>query len=86
MLGKQHIAYLRMLGVKRLILMYDNEEPKKENQKEGAGNVSMRIQVASIKEVIHEVCEKICPRTDPSACLESMHSAKQLRDMILSEF
>ena len=86
-LGKNHLAYLRMIGVKRLILMYDNEEAKG-SKSDGAGNMSMEQQIASIKslKIIPEVQERICPLSDPSTCLESPRAAKQLKELLFREF
>lgn len=83
LLGKQHLAYLRMLGVRELILMYDNEEAKG-NKEEGAGNMSMEQQAAFIKNM--KVISLVCPKSDPSACLKNRLYAEQLKRIIHSEF
>ena len=66
-LGKHHIAYLRILGVKRLLLMYDNED---------AGEESMQQQARQIHSMQVIPCE--CPRKDPSEALEKWEWAKEL--------
>jgi hypothetical protein len=83
LLGKNHLAYLRMLGVVNLLLMYDNEEAKG-NKTEGAGNLSMAQQAAFIKTM--RVSPLICPYSDPSACLKNPLSAEKLRSIILAGF
>src|ERR1700739_1680009 len=78
-LGMAHRAYLRMLGVQELILMYDNEEAKagKVGATDGAGNMSMEQQAAAIKEM--KVTITKCPLLDPSECLKSPIYAKKLK-------
>ena len=83
LLGKPHLAYLRMLGVRELILMYDNEEAKG-TKKEGAGNMSMEQHVAFIKNM--KVIPLVCPKSDPSSCLKNPLYAEQLKRIIRSEF
>ena len=83
MLGKQHIAYLRMLGVRHLYLMYDNEVAK-EGKKAGAGNMSAEQQAAYIKTM--NVKALTCPQSDPSECLKSPLFARRLQTTLSLEF
>jgi len=82
-LGKNHIAYLRMLGVQNLALMYDNEVAKV-GKKEGAGNMSAEQQMRSIKNMT--VSSLVCPLEDPSLCLQFRQYAEKLRLRISAEF
>ena len=83
MLGKQHIAYLRMLGVRDLFLMYDNEVAK-EGKTGGAGNMSAEQQVAYIKTM--NVKALTCPQSDPSECLKHPIFARKLQTILSIEF
>ncbi len=82
-LGKNHVVYLRMLGVRELLLMCDNEEAKR-GEKDGAGNMAMEQQVALIKTM--KVTPLVCPKSDPSVCLKNSIYAAKLRSSILLEF
>lgn len=81
--GKNHITYLRMLGVNTLLLMYDNEEAKG-GKAAGAGNMSMEQQAASIKTM--KVTPLICPKSDPSVCLKTPIYAEKLKSTISIQF
>ena len=83
LLGKNHIAYLRMLGVKDVLMMFDNEEAKG-TDKDGAGNMSMAQMASSIKTM--RVIPLTCPKSDPSACLKHPVYAEKLKSRILAEF
>lgn len=83
-LGRNHIAYLRMLGVKNLILLYDNEVAKV-GKNEGAGNISAEQQVKTIKS-IPTVTALTCPLEDPSLCLKYQEYAEKLKSRISAEF
>ena len=80
----EHIAYLQMLGVERIYLMFDNEVSSKPTDAEGAGNKAMRI-------ISHTYGKKTgidfrtieCPQDDASLCLEGGGPAKTLRDLLL---
>jgi len=74
-LGKAHIAYLRILGVKRLFLMYDNE---------AQGEESMEQQKRQIRSMPVVPCE--CPQKDPSMALEKLEWAKELSSRIRQQF
>jgi hypothetical protein len=80
-INDRHEAYLKMLGVKTLYFMFDNERPKKEGQTEGAGNASMHRLQHFIKwcnvEPIFTVGE------DASECLKVPARARMLRSQLL---
>lgn len=82
-LGKKHIAYLRMLGVRDVLMMFDNEEAKGKD-KDGAGNMSMAQHAASIKTM--KVHILTCPKSDPSSCLKHPVYAEKLKARIMAEF
>jgi hypothetical protein len=73
-LGDKHVAYLRMLGVKTIYLMYDNEVS-------GAGNKSMEIECRKLSEWFTMIT-LLCPASDPSDCLKSMTVAGKLKRML----
>ena len=64
-LGKRHVAYLRILGVKKLFLMYDNE-----------GKPEGNAVLGHIKDLA--VSEHICPSKDPSDALKDEGSMRTL--------
>jgi hypothetical protein len=82
-LGGDHITYLRMLGVRDIFLMYDNEEAWN-GGKDGAGNLSMQQQKEDIKTMV--VTPLLCPKDDPSECLTHMAYAEKLRGRLRSGF
>jgi 5S rRNA maturation endonuclease (ribonuclease M5) len=59
-IGRKHEEYLRIIGVKTIYLMYDNDD---------AGNKSMQILTHAIKTM--KVVPLACPDSDPSDCLKS---------------
>lgn len=59
-IGRKHEEYLRIIGVKTIYLMYDNDD---------AGNKSMQILTHTIKTM--KVVPLACPDSDPSDCLKS---------------
>ena len=81
---KKHEEYLRILGVKTLHLMFDNELSKKTGGFMGSGNISMAMQKKSITSMKVEIA--LCPASDPSEALQSMKSAMALRKLLNSEF
>jgi hypothetical protein len=81
MLGKHHLAYLTMLGVNQLVLMFDNEEAKGDRSM-GAGNMSMAQQAATIKTM--QVTTIDCPASDPSEALKDPEKTKRLAAKIRS--
>jgi len=81
-LGRDHQAYLRMLGVETIHLMFDNEKPKDENYDIGGGELSMRALQRDITEMKVDVM--YCPSSDPSECLKSYTKALQLRSLLVN--
>jgi hypothetical protein len=80
-IGERHEDYLRMMGVTKIFLMYDNEAPKA-GKDVGAGNLSMwRIQ-NHIKWCQVDVI--LSPAEDASACLKNPVKARLLKSRILS--
>lgn len=83
LLGRNHITYLRMLGVRRVFMMFDNEEVKAGKKgKDGAGNISMEQQAQAVKTMT--LTPLLCPKADPSACLKNRTYAEKLRAVIKS--
>jgi hypothetical protein len=80
-LSDKHEAYLRILGVETLILMFDNERPNKEQYDIGGGNLSMRILKNKIKsmQVFIQLLEG---GNDPASALQSTQGAKRLRELL----
>jgi hypothetical protein len=74
-LGKAHVSYLRILGIKRLFLMYDNE---------AQGDESMEQQRRQITSMLVVPCE--CPQKDPSLALKKREWAKELSSRIRQQF
>ena len=73
-LGEEHILYLRMLGLKTLYLMYDNETSD-------AGNRAMRELKKSLDGVF-DVQTLLCPADDPSDCLKSKSKLRSLQSIL----
>lgn len=82
-IGLRHEAYLRMLGVKTIYLMFDNEAPKGKNDA-GSGNIAMWATKKNITWC--EVQILLSPAEDASACLKSPITARRLRSILLSVF
>ena len=83
-INEKHEAYLRMLGVDTLNLMFDNEEPDREKGKDiGAGNLSMKILQKKIKTM--DVVIRTLKGSDPSAALKSEKGAERLRELLLNQ-
>ena len=80
-LGKDHVVYLRMLGVETLYLMFDNEKPK-EDYDIGAGEISMRTLKKKITDMEVEIL--FCPSSDPSEALKLYPKARQLKSLLCS--
>jgi hypothetical protein len=80
-INDDHMAYLQMLGVERVYLLFDNETSSRDD--EGAGNKAMRI-ISSVygKKTGVDFRTLLCPNDDPSMCLESYRAAKLLRDQL----
>lgn len=73
-LGAKHVAFLRMLGVKDLYLMYDNEAS-------GQGNKAMEVESNTLSKyfTVHTL---LCPASDPSDALKSATVADKLKRML----
>jgi hypothetical protein len=80
-LGAGHLAYLRMLGIDTLHLMFDNEKPK-ENYDIGGGELSMRALQRDVTSMKVDIL--YCPSSDPSECLKSYAKAQQLRNLLVN--
>ena len=72
-IGKKHQDYLRILGVKEIALMYDNEPS-------GAGEKAMQALKREIKTM--KVSPLTCPTHDPSDCLKSAVKKEALKSML----
>jgi hypothetical protein len=81
-LGKEHQAYIRMLGLRRLYLMFDNELPSAGNSI-GAGNLAMRQHSKELSRYF-DVRMLLCPACDPSEALKNGHTAAKLRAILRS--
>jgi hypothetical protein len=91
-IGTNHIAYLRMLGVETVYLLFDNERGKNRESETvqedtrnyrnmGAGNFSMERLKAEITTM--EVVPMICPGSgDPSAALTHFIPARALKNLL----
>jgi hypothetical protein len=78
--GKKHLAYLRMLGVKRLYFMFDNELPSA-GRDLGAGNLAMEAQSRDLS-TYFQTQILLCPSSDASEALKSGYTAERLRSML----
>lgn len=70
----KHVAFLRMLGVKNLYLMYDNEAS-------GQGNKAMEVEAHTLSKFF-DVHILLCPADDPSEALKSATVASKLKRML----
>jgi hypothetical protein len=73
-LGKDHQAYLRMLGIRDLFLLYDNEPS-------GKGQAAMEWQAKEIKTM--RVTKLFTCASDPSDALQDRYHAEELRRQLL---
>jgi hypothetical protein len=78
-MGEEHEAYLRMLGITRLYLMYDNEAT-------GKGQASMDYQAKTLTFV--PVQKMYCPERveDPSFALKKLRTAEDLQKRLRAAF
>lgn len=83
-IGGKHEAFLRMLGVKTIFLLFDNELPTSEKYDIGQGNLSMRMLAKEIKTMKTEIL--LCPSSDPSECLKSSAKVRALKSLLSSLF
>lgn len=80
--GKEHQAYLRMLGIERVFLMFDNERPR-EGHDLGPGNLAM-VQQSKELSTYFAVRVLLCPSSDPSEALKSGYTAERLKSILRS--
>jgi hypothetical protein len=73
-LGAKHVIFLRILGVKDLYLMYDNEAS-------GQGNKAMEVEAQTLSKHFN-VHVLLCPASDPSEALKSATVAGKLKRML----
>jgi hypothetical protein len=78
--GNKHLAYLRLLGIKRLYLMFDNELPNA-GRDLGAGNLAMIQQSRELSRYFQTQI-LLCPSSDPSEALRSGYAAERLRSIL----
>lgn len=71
---RMHVPVLRMLGVRTLYLMYDNEAS-------GQGNKAMEVEAQTLSKFFN-VQILLCPATDPSEALKSATVASKLKRML----
>lgn len=81
-LGKGHQAYLRMLGLRRIYLMFDNELPSARHNM-GAGNLAMKHYSKELSRYF-DVRTLLCPSSDPSEALKNGYTAERLRSILLN--
>ena len=82
---ESHVFYLQMLGVEEIILMFDNEPPKDETFKEGAGNQAMRYLSSKLSASTGMAFSTLLsPADDASQCLKFYESAIALKNRIQS--
>lgn len=79
-INSMHFAYLRVLGVDRLAFLFDNDRVKSGNA--GAGQMAAEAKVRWAKKEGFKAELLRCPAQDPSACLELLQTARQLRALL----
>lgn len=79
-LGEKHQAYLEMLGLTRVYLMFDNELPSAGHSM-GAGNLAMKQHSKELSRYF-DVRTLLCPSSDPSEALKNGYTAEKLRSML----
>ncbi len=85
-LNEMHLQYLKVLGVRQVFFLFDNEKGKQEGDR-GAGEIAARGMAKAVTAIgmIPTIC--FCPsKNDPSACLTSRISATALKDLLHSFF
>jgi hypothetical protein len=82
--NEKHMAYLRLLGVRRVYLMFDNDELR-EGKQLGAGEIAAErlkgIWTHKLEGLI-DIRKLQPPAADPSDCLKALRSALSLRDTL----
>jgi hypothetical protein len=75
-IGKEHQAYLRLLGIHSLYFMYDNEADLK-------GYSAARYQSRDFQSIPMMKCHNLpCPAPDPSEALKNYDTAMQLKTLL----
>jgi hypothetical protein len=82
-----HIEWLQLLGVKRVHLLFDNEEAK-EGRTEGAGNEAARsvARTYANKVPVMKFVTELCPANDPSDCLQDLRTTYALQGQLRRMF
>ena len=84
-IGEPHMQWLRILGVKKVFIAFDNEVGR--DGGEGAGNMGARLTVQQFNNKHGVAVEAVAlPAKDPSACLEHLRSAYALRNLLRQMF
>ncbi len=73
-IGKEHIAYLRMLGIHTLYFLYDNEASAK-------GQTAAYLQAQDVKTNMKSVVLR-CPAADPSDALRTTNGTLALKSLL----
>jgi hypothetical protein len=74
-LSKQHLDYLRILGVKKINVMFDNEAS-------GRGQQAAETMLEKVKDI--EINPVTCPDHDPSDALKSLQKTESLKKVLRS--
>lgn len=74
-LGKKHILFLKMLGVRTLYLLMDHETS-------GVGDKSMKFMEEDLKDFEVHIVEQTGGGEDPSSALKNLSSARRLYNVI----
>jgi hypothetical protein len=83
--GEPHMEWLRMLGIKKVIVAFDNESGS--GGKEGPGNLAARLVVRQFNGKHGVQVEAVSlPAKDPAACLTDLRSAYALRTLLTQMF
>lgn len=83
-MNEMHFAYLKILGVERVIYLFDNEISTKQEGGVGAGQVA-QIRLAKLAAGRGFKTSKLmCPKKDPSACLMNFAAAHALKQALIA--
>ena len=75
-ISKDHLDYLRLLGVERVYLMYDNEK----SERGGDAMKAIQEEFKDIRDI--RIDTLACPVGDPSECLETKAQFRALRNVL----
>ena len=82
-LGWKHLDYLRILGVKTVYLMFDQDVPNSKGKSPGIEAMrSTQRKLDRDKITDMRAIPVVCPRKDPSLALEDYRSAVELRNQL----